>query len=106
MARTCLKCVIGHGRNKSYFAEISRPTVIGEHCLQHRLPGLGNNPPSPWVQTRSDMLGQLLTAKIAAKFLKGIKTSSIHSWDEELIAREIETHREAIALYEDKANGA
>jgi predicted outer membrane protein len=52
------------------------------------------------------MLGQLLTAKIAAKFLKGVKTPSAHGWDEELIAREIETHREAIALYEDKANGA
>ena len=55
------------------------------------------------------MLGQLLTTTLAAKLLKGLKTLTAHNsaaWDEELIAREIETHREAIALYEDKANGS
>jgi predicted outer membrane protein len=39
----------------------------------------------------------------------GFKSRAVYSvnvWDEEVIAREIETHREAIALYEDKANGS
>ena len=53
------------------------------------------------------MLGQFVTTAIATRFAKGIKIpAGPISWDEELIAREIETHREAIALYEDKANGS
>jgi predicted outer membrane protein len=54
------------------------------------------------------MLSQLIATTIAAKFAKGVKARAAYAaaWDEELIAREIKTHREAIALYEDKANGS
>jgi hypothetical protein len=57
------------------------------------------------------MLGQLLSSAIAAIFapMGFLKSRAVYSgavWDEELIAREIRTHREAIALYQDKANGS